>query len=108
MKPDISKFSWSELFSNETGKTSASGFTGVIICLVGTLCFLMGCVDKMFFTKSVDIITQSIILVGIGVTLLGVRKVVKSGNVHQKEKVETNTVQPIQTPTETPIQQINS
>jgi hypothetical protein len=108
MKPNISKFSWSELFSNETGKTSASGFAGVIISLVGTLCFLMGCIDKMFFTKSVDIITQSIILVGIGVTLLGVRKVAKSGNVHQKEKSPAQ--QPIQPeqPQEQPIQQINS
>jgi hypothetical protein len=108
MKPNISKFSWAELFSNETGKTSASGFAGVIISLVGTLCFLMGCIDKMFFTKSVDIITQSIILVGIGVTLLGVRKVAKSGNVHQKEKSPAQ--QPIQPeqPQEQPIQQINS
>ena len=108
MKPNISKFSWAELFSNETGKTSASGFAGVIISLVGTLCFIMGCIDKMFFTKSVDIITQSIILVGIGVTLLGVRKVAKSGNVHQKEKSAVQ--QPIQPeqPQEQPIQQINS
>jgi hypothetical protein len=106
MKPNISKFSWAELFSNETGKTSASGFAGVVISLVGTLCFFMGCIDKMFFTNSVDIITQSIILVGIGVTLLGVRKVTKSGNVHRKEKEETttqsNTIQ------QEPIQQINS
>jgi hypothetical protein len=106
MKPDISKFSWGELFSNETGKTSASGFAGVIISLVGTLCFFMGCVDKMFFTKSVDIITQSIILVGIGVTLLGVRKVTKAGNVHQKK--ETTAVTEPVTPVEQPIQQINS
>lgn len=107
MKPNISKFSWPELFSNETGKTSASGFTGVIISLVGTLCFFMGCVDKMFFTNSVDIITQSIILVGIGVALLGVRKVTKSGNVHRKESVVSPTEQ---TPPSSPeqIQQINS
>jgi hypothetical protein len=107
MKPDISKFSWGELFSNETGKTSASGFTGVIIALVGTLCFFMGCIDKMFFTKSVDIITQSIVLVGMGVTLLGVRKVAKSGSINRKEK--SNPQQPIQPeqPQE-PIQQINS
>ncbi len=106
MKPNISKFSWGELFSNETGKTSASGFTGVIISLVGTLCFFMGCLDKMFFTKSVDIITQSIILVGIGVALLGVRKVSKSGNIHRKEKTETST-EPTKSVQE-PIQQINS
>jgi hypothetical protein len=109
MKPNISKFSWAELFSNETGKTSASGFTGVIISLVGTLCFFMGCIDKMFISKEVDIITQSIVFVGIGVTLLGVRKVAKSGNVRQKEKSPTQQpIQPEQPQEQQPIQQINS
>lgn len=74
MKPNISKFSWAELFSNSDGKTSGSGFVGVIICLVGTLCFFLGCIDKMFVSKGIDIITQSIVFVGIGATLLGARK----------------------------------
>lgn len=74
MKPNISKFSWAELFSNNDGKTSGSGFVGVIICLVGTLCFFLGCIDKMFVSKEIDIITQSIVFVGIGATLLGARK----------------------------------
>jgi hypothetical protein len=88
MKSNISKFSWSELFSNNDGKTSGSGFVGVIICLVGTLCFFMGCLDKMFFTKSIDIVTQSIVFVGIGATLLGVRKVTapKPKKVEEEEK----------------------
>jgi hypothetical protein len=34
----------------------------------------MGCIDKMFLNKDIDVITQSIILVGIGATLLGYRK----------------------------------
>jgi hypothetical protein len=111
MKPDISKFSWAELFSNETGKTSASGFTGVVICLVGTLCFFLGCIDKMFISKEIDIITQSIVFVGIGVALLGVRKVAKSGNHKEKssvEKVVQTQPEQIQPQPEQPVQQINS
>lgn len=95
MKPNISKFSWAELFSNNDGKTSGSGFVGVIICLVGTLCFFLGCVDKMFVSKEIDIITQSIVFVGIGATLLGARKFMST-------KTKTKTVE------EPPVQQINS
>ena len=76
MLSNISKFSWAELFSNDNGKTSGTAFCGIIICMVGALCFLLGCIDKMWLSKSIDIITQSIVLVGIGATLLGVRKVV--------------------------------
>ena len=95
MEPNISKFSWAELFSNNDGKTSGSGFSGVIICLVGTLCFFLGCIDKMFISKEIDIITQSIVFVGIGATLLGARKFLAT-------KPEPKTVE------EKPVQQINS
>jgi hypothetical protein len=94
MKPNISKFSWAELFSNNDGKTSGSGFVGVIICLVGTLCFFLGCIDKMFVSKEIDIITQSIVFVGIGATLLGARKFMST----KPKPVEE----------EKPVQQINS
>ena len=40
----------------------------------------------MFFDKSVDIISQSIMLIGIGVTLLGYRKS-KDTNSESKEEV---------------------
>jgi hypothetical protein len=70
----MSKFSWSELFSNTNGKTSGSGFSGVVICLVGTFCFFLGCLDKIFISQEIDIISQSIVFVGIGATLLGARK----------------------------------
>lgn len=78
---DISKFSFSEMFSNDNGKTSGTAFVGVIICLSGTLCFLLGVVDKMFLSKTIDIISQSITFVLIGASLMGVRKIVggKSG-----------------------------
>jgi hypothetical protein len=34
----------------------------------------MGCVDKMFLNNDIDVVTQSVVLVGIGATLLGYRK----------------------------------
>lgn len=71
---DIKKFSFGEMTSNSDGKTSSSGTMGVLIISVGTLCFLLGSIDKVFINKDVDIITQSIIFVGMGVALLGYRK----------------------------------
>ena len=105
MKPNISKFSWAELFSNNDGKTSGSGFSGVVICLVGTFCFLLGCIDKMFLSSSIDVITQSIIFVGLGAALLGVRKVTSST---QKETTQTDITTTNSTSEDQPIQQINS
>ncbi|NBO23005.1 hypothetical protein EBU94_06680 [bacterium] len=75
MKPSVSKFSWAEAFSNNNGKTSASAICGFVICIVGSICFLLGSVDKMFFSQSIDVITQSIAFVMIGASLLGLRKV---------------------------------
>jgi hypothetical protein len=97
MLSNISKFSWGELFSNDSGKTSGTAFCGIIICLVGSLCFLLGCIDKMWISHSIDIITQSIVFVGIGAALMGVRKVVG-----QKSNDSTSTA------TEPPVEQINS
>jgi len=74
LKAMIERFSFGQMTSNENGKTSASGTMGILICIIGTLCFLMGCVDKMFLNKDIDVITQSIIFVGIGAGLLGYRK----------------------------------
>ena len=74
LKNMIERFSFGQMTSNENGKTSALGTMGVLICIAGTLCFLLGCVDKMFLNKDIDVITQSIIFVGIGAGLLGYRK----------------------------------
>jgi len=111
MLSNISKFSWAEMFSNDNGKTSATAFSGWLICVIGSICFLLGCIDKMFISKEIDIISQSIVFVGIGVALLGVRKVAKSGNHKEKssvEKVVQTQPEQIQPQPEQPVQQINS
>jgi hypothetical protein len=72
--PNISKFSFAEMCSNENGKTSGSGTVGIVISSIGGLCFLLGAIDKMFLSGTVDILTQSIVVIGIGVGLLGYRK----------------------------------
>ncbi len=77
-KFNIEKFSFSQLTSNRDGKTSGSGTMGVLICSVGALCFLIGCFDKVFVNKDIDIITQAIIFTGIGAALLGHRNHVTS------------------------------
>ena len=51
---DHSKFSVGELFSDQNGKTSGTSFVGILICTVGTICFLLGCIDKMWISKSID------------------------------------------------------
>jgi hypothetical protein len=73
-KFNIKKFSFSELCSNSDGKTSGSGTAGLYIVFIGGICFILGCIDKMFFGNTIDIVNQSIILIGIGATLLGYRK----------------------------------
>lgn len=75
----MEKFSFAQLTSNADGKTSGSGTAGLYVVFIGGLCFLLGCIDKMFLDKSVDILTQSIIFVSIGATLLGYRKSKDSG-----------------------------
>ena len=92
MRADINKFSFGQLTSNNDGKTSGSGTMGVLICTIGTLCFFLGCIDKMFFNKDIDIITQSIILVGIGAALLGHRNHVRKGSIESVNDQITDAV----------------
>jgi hypothetical protein len=85
-KLNINKFSFAELTSNQDGKTSGSGTMGVLICTIGCLTFLVGCVDKIFFSEDVDILVQTIIFTGIGATLLGVRKTMTPDETNKKNK----------------------
>ena len=89
MRLNIQKFSWSEMVSNGNGKTSGTAFAGLVISMVGTLCFFLGCIDKMFISASIDVITQSIMFVGIGSSLLGLRKYVDSKKPESTSESET-------------------
>ena len=83
---EMNKFSFGQMTSNSDGKTSGSGTMGILICTVGSLCFLLGAIDKLFVSGNIDVITQSIIFVGIGATLLGYRKSKDSGAATQDAK----------------------
>jgi hypothetical protein len=87
---DIKKFSFAEMTSNSNGKTSGSGTMGIYIVIIGGICFLMGSIDKMFLSKDIDVITQSIIYTGIGATLLGYRKSKDNSEVVVDETKEEN------------------
>lgn len=86
---DIKKFSFGEMTSNDTGKTSSTSTAGVYIIFIGGLCFLLGCIDKMFLDKSIDIINQSVMFTTIGAALLGVKNVVGSGKKTEAPSEET-------------------
>jgi hypothetical protein len=84
---DIKKFSFGEMTSNDNGKTSATSTSGVYIIFIGGLCFFLGCIDKMFLDKSIDIINQSVMFTTIGAALLGVKNVI-NGKQPKAEKAE--------------------
>jgi hypothetical protein len=81
---NISKFSWPEMFSNNNGKTSGSGVAGFVTVMVGLLGFLAGIVLSYIAGKTgmgYDIILQSLGVVTLGSSLLGIRRLSSNGNV---------------------------
>ena len=69
------RFILSEVFNNNSGKTSGSGFIGVIMGLVGCLGFIAATVG--YFLQKPDTIPfmqQTIFFIGSATVLLGVRK----------------------------------
>lgn len=69
------RFVFSEVFNNSDGKTSGSGFIGVMMGLVGCLGFIAAIVG--FFLKLPDTIPfmqQTIFFIGSATVLLGARK----------------------------------
>lgn len=90
LKAAINRWSFAQMTSNETGKTSASGTMGVLICAVGSFTFLLGCIDKMFVNQDVDILTQTIIFTGIGAGLLGLRKYKSSSDGSTEDTDDTS------------------
>jgi len=68
-KKMINSFSFAQMTSNSSGKTSASGTMGVLICIVGCFSFIWGVASKQ-----TEVLTQSVIVIGMGTGLLGYRK----------------------------------
>lgn len=89
-KTNINKFSLQQIFNNADGKSSASATAGLYIVFIGGICFLMGCFERMFIDQSIDVITQSIVLVGMGLGILGYRKSIKT-NIVELNDSEPNT-----------------
>lgn len=84
------KFSFGEMISSGvSGKTSATGTIGVILCLLAM--FIVTCGVTFYFLNTseannvMEIIDKCIIMLGIGAALLGCRKV--SGAVASKGQV---------------------
>lgn len=69
IKDMMNRFSFSQMTSNTDGKTSASGTMGILICTIGSICFLLGTIYK-----NDSILLQSVVFTGIGAGLLGYRK----------------------------------
>lgn len=75
MKCDVQKFSFGEMTSNDSGRTSSTKVSGLYIIFIGGIAFIMGCIDKMFFGNTIDIINQSVMFTTIGAALLGVKNI---------------------------------
>jgi hypothetical protein len=76
---DRKKFVFHETFKNFNGKTSGSGFIGVILGLVGAISFLSAMVGYFLqIPNTIEIMGNILSLVAAATLLLGVRKV--SGN----------------------------
>ena len=83
-----SKFVFSETFNNENGKTSGSGFIGVVLGILSGLGFLGGIIGWLLgFDGSNEILSNCIIMATIAGGLLATRKVATSIGT---KKVETN------------------
>lgn len=80
---NITKFRWAEVFSNNNGKTSATGVTGVVAVFVGLGGFISGAIMCWIDSKigaGSNVILQSLGLITLGFAALGVRKLSKDGD----------------------------
>jgi hypothetical protein len=78
MKKDMNKFQWYQIFNNNDGKTSNSGVSGFYLVFIGGLCFITSMVGWMLkIPESLNVMSNILLLIGIGSGLLGVRKIFK-------------------------------
>ena len=83
---NISEFSFSEMFNNDSGRTSITKFCGFYIIIIGGIAFILGCIDKMFLDKSINILSESIIFTSIGASLLGIKNFAKDKDIQYEAK----------------------
>jgi len=74
MLDQVNKFSFAQMTSNASGKTSASGTMGVYIITFSVIAFIFGCIDKACMSHTTDIMMYSSANIVIGAGLLGYRK----------------------------------
>jgi len=94
-----SKFRFSETFNNSNGKTSGSGFTGVILGLIGGVGFICGTFGYFLGVEETMLYMGEVLkLIAAATILLGVRKVgsqlVKATNGEKPEPVSPPLFQP--------------
>lgn len=78
---DRSKFKFQEIFNNNNGKTSASGFSAVILILVASFSFLVAMVGYILkFPATLSVMQYITIIIASACALLGVRHVSDSKN----------------------------
>lgn len=87
--PDITKFTFPELFNDSKGRTSPGKVVGFIACIVAILVFGIASLEAVF-TRNINdqtniilttITMQSVALYTAGATLLGIRRFTKDKDV---------------------------
>jgi hypothetical protein len=88
------KFVVAELFSNSDGKTSASGFIGILVGVTGCLAFITAIVGYIFeIPDTINVMQQSTIFIGAASALLAARKFAPGANTPETPADEsTNTL----------------
>lgn len=74
-KFDAKKFRFSETFTNTNGKTSGSGFIGVMLGIIAGLAFIAAMVGYFLeIPNTIEVMDQMLKLIAASTILLGVRK----------------------------------
>lgn len=98
---DRKKFVFHETFMNQNGKTSGSGFVGVILGLISGVAFIAAMVGYYFeLPNTIEVMGEILKLVAAATILLGIRKV--SSDYANTKNVNGNIVIP-STPPAPPV-----
>ena len=81
---DIKKFSFSEMTSNDNGKTSGSGTMGIFAVGAGLVVFLYATF------AAAALVNPAVTVIGIGAALLGVRKWQQGQNQPDNEQQDSD------------------